>query len=105
MIILPYQNTPGGFLMLICKGNSGTWDQRQVLNHVAVNIPVCQAIANAANAGESDDQAKKSVFLNSNSDKRIVIFGQHMIPKLSLLITTMVRNVYTLTPGHGFPIL
>ncbi len=81
--ILPYQNTPGGFIDVnLYKGIQDTWDQRQVLNHVAVNIPVSQAIANAANAGESDDQAKNQYFLNPNSDKRIVIFGHTHDPKI-----------------------
>ncbi|MCE5320776.1 MAG: metallophosphoesterase [Bacteroidales bacterium] len=81
--ILPYQNTLGGFIdVKLYKGIQDTWNQRQTLNHVAVNIPVSQAIANAAKASESDDQAKNQYFLNPDSDKRIVIFGHTHEPKI-----------------------
>ena len=81
--ILPYQNTPEGFIdVKLYKGIQDTWNQRQTLNHVAVNIPVSQAIANAAKASESDEQAKNQYFLNPNSDKRIVIFGHTHEPKI-----------------------
>ena len=81
--ILPYQNTPGGFIdVKLYKGIQDTWNQRQTLNHVAVNIPVSQAIANAAKASESDNQAINQYFLNPDSDKRIVIFGHTHEPKI-----------------------
>lgn len=81
--ILPYQNTPGGLIdVILYKGIQDTWNQRQTLNHVAVNIPVSQAIANAAKSSESDEQAKNQYFLNPNSDKRIVIFGHTHDPKI-----------------------
>lgn len=74
--LLPYQTTPDGFIDVnLYKGIQETWNQRQALNHVAVNIPVDQAIANSALSSESDDQAKIQYFLNPNSNKRIVIFG------------------------------
>jgi len=74
--LLPYQTTAGGFIDVnLYKGIQDTWNQRQTLNHVAVNIPAAQAIANAAKSSESEYQAKNQYFLNPNSDKRIVIFG------------------------------
>ncbi len=74
--LLPYQTTTGGFINVnLYNGIQDTWDQRQALNHVAVNIPLSQAIANAAVASESDNQAKNQYFLNPNSNKRIVVFG------------------------------
>ena len=74
--LLPYQTTTGGFINVnLYNGIQDTWDQRQALNHVAVNIPLSQAIANAAIASESDNQAKNQYFLNPNSNKRIVVFG------------------------------
>jgi len=74
--LLPYQTTPGGFIdVKLYKGIQDTWNQRQTLNHVAVNIPTKQAIANSAIPSESDDQAKNQYFLNPNSNKRMVIFG------------------------------
>ncbi len=81
--LLPYQTTPGGFIDVnLYKGIQDTWNQRQTLNHVAVNIPTNQAIANSAKPGESDDQAKNQYFLNPNSNKRIVIFGHTHDPKI-----------------------
>lgn len=74
--LLPYQTTPGGVIdVKLYKGIQDTWDQRQKLNHVAVNIPAKQAIANSALTSESDNQAAIQYFLNPNSTKRIVIFG------------------------------
>ena len=74
--ILPYQKTSGGAIdVKLYKGIQDTWNQRQALNHVAVSIPIDQAIANSALSSETDDQAKIQYFSNPNSTKRIVIFG------------------------------
>jgi len=81
--LLPFQKIAGGVIDVgLYKGIQDSWSQRQTLNHVAVNIPVSQAIANAAKASESDDQAKNQYFLNPASDKRIVIFGHTHDPKI-----------------------
>lgn len=74
--LLPYQTTAGGPIDVnLYKGILDTWNQRQTLNHVAVSIPVNQAIANSAKTDETDNQAINQYFLNPDSDKRIVIFG------------------------------
>jgi len=74
--LIPFQATPGGFIDVnLYKGIQDSWSQRQILNHVPINIPTLQAIANSAKASESDNQAKNQYFLNPNSNKRIVIFG------------------------------
>lgn len=74
--LLPYQTTADGPIDVnLYKGIQDTWEQRQALNHVPVNIPVNQAIANSAKAYETDNQALTQYFLNPDSDKRIVIFG------------------------------
>jgi len=81
--ILPYQSIRGGHIdVKLYKGIQDTWDQRQTLNKVAVSIPVSQAIANAAKAGESDLQARNQYFLNPQSDARVVIFGHTHDPKI-----------------------
>lgn len=81
--VLPFQKTPGGYIdVKLYKGIQDTWDQRQVYNSVNVNIPVLQAIVNAASDSETDDQAKIQYFLNPNSNKRIVIFGHTHAPIL-----------------------
>lgn len=74
--LIPFQATPGGFIDVnLYKGIQDSWNQRQALNHVQVNIPTLQAIQNSAKTFETDDQAKNQYFLNPNSNKRIVIFG------------------------------
>ncbi len=81
--LLPFQATPGGVIDVnLYKGIQDTWSQRQALNHVEVNIPTAQAIANSALASESDNQAKNQYFLNPNSNKRIVIFGHTHFAKI-----------------------
>ncbi len=74
--LLPHQTIAGGDIDVnLYRGIQDTWNQRQALNHVAINIPVIQAIANSANPADSEDQAKNQYFLNPNSDKRLVVFG------------------------------
>jgi len=81
--LLPYQRTAGGKLdVKLFKGIQDTWNQRQILNRVAVNIPVAQAIAKASSAEETDNQAKAQYFMNPKSDKRIVIFGHSHAAKI-----------------------
>lgn len=74
--LIPFQLTNGGEIDVnLYKGIQDSWNQRQALNHVPVNIPTLQAIKNSASSTESDNQAKTQYFLNPNSNKRIVIFG------------------------------
>jgi len=81
--LLPYQTTEGEFIDVnLYNGIQDTWNQRQMLNHVTVNIPTDRAIANSAKASESDDQAKIQYFLNPDSKKRIVVFGHTHDPKI-----------------------
>jgi UDP-2,3-diacylglucosamine pyrophosphatase LpxH len=81
--LLPYQLTAGGQLdVTLFKGIQDTWNQRQILNKVAVNIPTAQAIAKASSAEETDNQAVAQYFMNPNSDKRIVIFGHTHVAKI-----------------------
>ncbi|MFH1089582.1 MAG: metallophosphoesterase [Candidatus Uhrbacteria bacterium] len=82
--LLPYQKIAGGKIDVnLYKGIQDTWDQRQILNHVPVNIPVVQAIAKASSAEETDNQAAVQYFLNPDSDKRIVVFGHSHVAKIS----------------------
>ncbi|GAB1419755.1 hypothetical protein MASR2M12_25200 [Bacteroidales bacterium] len=74
--LLPHQASAGSEIDVnLYRGIQDTWALRQAYNHVPVNIPAQQAIANSASTDESDNQAKIQYFLNPNSDKRIVIFG------------------------------
>jgi len=81
--ILPYQNTAGGVIdVRFFKGIQDSWGERQTRNHVAIPIPISQAIANSGKASESEFQATNQYFLNPNSNKRIVIFGHTHDPKI-----------------------
>jgi len=74
--LLPYQSSAGGFIdVKLYKWIQDSWDRRQTLNHVAVNIPVAQAMRYVAEAGETDRQASVQYFMNPSSEKRIVVFG------------------------------
>ncbi|MDY0054179.1 MAG: metallophosphoesterase, partial [Bacteroidales bacterium] len=74
--LIPFQLTNGGEIDVnLFKGIQDSWNQRQALNNVPVNIPTLQAIKNSASSTESDNQAKTQYFLNPNSNTRIVIFG------------------------------
>ncbi len=82
--LLPFQLTPGGFIDVnLYNGIQDTWDERQTLNNVAVNIPVDQAISNVFDTNHLDDQANTQYFMNPNSNKRIVIFGHTHIAKIT----------------------
>jgi len=81
--ILPYQTTAGGVIdVRFFKGIQDSWSERQTRNHVAIPIPISQAIANSGKASESEFQATNQYFLNPNSNKRIVIFGHTHAPKI-----------------------
>ena len=81
--LTPYQATSGGFIdMNLFKGLMDTWDQRQDLNHVAVHIPVLQALADILSVSGTDIQATTQYFANPASDVRIVVFGHTHDAKL-----------------------
>jgi UDP-2,3-diacylglucosamine pyrophosphatase LpxH len=81
--IIPYQATSGGFIdMNLFKGLVDTWDQRQAINHVAVPIPVQQAIADILSPAGTDVQATTQYFANPASGVRIVVFGHTHDAKL-----------------------
>jgi UDP-2,3-diacylglucosamine pyrophosphatase LpxH len=81
--LLPYQLTAGGPIdVLLYKGIQDTWTERQIHNHVAVNIPTEHAITSALAAAETDSQAQTQYFSNPNSNKRIVVFGHSHAPIL-----------------------
>lgn len=84
--LLPYQMTAGGTIDVnLYKGIQDRWIERQVYNHVSVNIPTAHAIAYVADAKETDSQSNLQYFSNQNSNKRIIIFGHTHVAKDSLL--------------------
>jgi UDP-2,3-diacylglucosamine pyrophosphatase LpxH len=81
--ILPYQETPGGFIdVTLYKGIQDTWTQRQAHNHVPIPIPAQQAISGSALASETDNQAVVQYFQNPKSNVRIVVFGHSHVPTI-----------------------
>ncbi len=81
--VMPLQAEPGGVIDVnLFKGIQDTWDQRQALNRVAVNIPVRDAIIKSASAAEMDRQAVVQYFHNPESDTRIVVFGHSHEPRM-----------------------
>jgi len=81
--LLPYQAVAGGFIDVnLYNGIQDNWIERQVRNHVGVNISAKQAITGAADAAETDNQAQIQYFSNPNSSKRIVVFGHTHIPRI-----------------------
>lgn len=82
--ILPHQSTAGGLIeMNLFHGIQDTWEERQTLNHVAVHIPVDEAIINSNSDSFTDQQAVTQYFMNPASNKRIVVFGHTHIAKIS----------------------
>ena len=74
--VFPSQNTSNGPIdAVLYKGMAETWDQRQELNLVPVNIPVNDAIKYAALSTDLDDKSETQYFKNPASNKRIVVFG------------------------------
>jgi UDP-2,3-diacylglucosamine pyrophosphatase LpxH len=82
--IVPYQLPSGIIDVNLFKGiyDTANWNQREVLNQVAVKFPVTQAMADADDNSKTDNQAKTQYFLNADSDKRIVVFGHTHEPEI-----------------------
>jgi UDP-2,3-diacylglucosamine pyrophosphatase LpxH len=83
--IVPYQSVKYGNIDVnLFKGvyDTANWNQREVLNQVAVKFPVTQAMADADDDSKTDDQAKVQYFMNPDSDKRIVVFGHTHEPEI-----------------------
>ncbi len=77
---MPYQDAPGGTInMKLFSNIQNTWEERQTANNVAVHINVVRAIDSVGSAQETDYQAKVQYFTNTNSNKRIVVFGHSHI--------------------------
>lgn len=81
--IVPYQSTAGGLIKVdLYNGIQDTWEARQTLNKVPVHINTAEAIDLVSSNTETDNQAKVQYFMNSASDKRIVVFGHTHEPKI-----------------------
>ncbi|MGV8907014.1 MAG: metallophosphoesterase [Acetobacterium sp.] len=72
--LLPHQNDDGTLSMNLYKDIQNTWDERQTMNGVQVNIPASDAVAKSADTAFIDSQAQTQIF-DTDPTKRIVIFG------------------------------
>ncbi|MBC3796049.1 metallophosphoesterase [Acetobacterium tundrae] len=72
--LLPHQNDDGTLAMNLYKDIQNTWDERQTINGVKVNIPVADAVAKSADSAFIDSQAQAQIF-DTDPTKRIVVFG------------------------------
>ncbi|WP_050740758.1 metallophosphoesterase [Acetobacterium bakii] len=72
--ILPHQNEDGTLGMNLYQDIENTWDERQTINGVKVNIPVSDAITKSADTAFIDSQAQTQIF-DTDPTKRIVVFG------------------------------
>jgi UDP-2,3-diacylglucosamine pyrophosphatase LpxH len=94
--VLPYQKSGDDIIKVnLFDGIIETWDERQNLNLVPVNIPIEDAVLRGAFASFLDDQSGIQFFDNPVSDKRIVIFGHsHEARIITSLNEKQEKNVY-----------
>ncbi|MCX6162247.1 MAG: metallophosphoesterase [Ignavibacteriae bacterium] len=82
--LIPFQSSPGGFINVnLYNGIQDNWDLRQTYNSVPIHINTGLAIDSVNSSTWTDYQATSQYFMNSNSDKRIVLFGHTHQPKIA----------------------
>jgi len=82
--LLPFQETPGGLIQVkLFNGIQDKWAERCVVNNVSVPIPASFAFKYAVSATGTDTMSVVQYFMNSNSDKKIVVFGHSHQSKIS----------------------
>jgi UDP-2,3-diacylglucosamine pyrophosphatase LpxH len=83
--LLPQQNSQTGKIdVTLYKGIQDNWVERQKIDHVAVTIPLKDAILRAADSAFTDVQAKTQYF-DRDATKKIVIFGHTHVVRNQLL--------------------
>jgi hypothetical protein len=94
--LIPYYSSNSGPLDVnLYKGIVDTWYDRQTLNNVAVPILPETAIAAGALTPIMDAQSAVQYFLNTSSNKRVVVFGHtHHADLLSSLNHRLQGSVY-----------
>jgi predicted phosphodiesterase len=68
----------------LSHGIQDNWEARQNHNHVAVHITAAEAIDSVMSDTEVDHQANVQYFMNTASDKRIVVFGHTHVPRIDV---------------------
>ncbi len=94
--ILPFQNPENNRVDLnLYKGIIEEWDERQNENLVSIKIPIEEAITKGILASHLDEQSDNQYFNNSNSNKRIVIFGHsHEARLITSFNDKQEKNIY-----------
>jgi UDP-2,3-diacylglucosamine pyrophosphatase LpxH len=83
--LVPFQLSPGGYIDVdLSHGIQDNWEARQNHNHVAVHITAAEAIDSVMSDTEVDHQANVQYFMNTASDKRIVVFGHTHVPRIDV---------------------
>jgi len=86
--LVPQQDPVTGiFSVTLYKEIMDNWVERQKINGVAVNIPLKDAVINAAASNFTDIQANTQYF-NRDASKRIVVFGHTHVTR-NLLFTNL----------------
>lgn len=81
--LMPFQLTPGGFIdCKVFKGIQDSWVERSIANGVTVTTLTGESIKYAADNKETDVQSQREYFMNSKSNKRIVVFGHTHYPEI-----------------------
>jgi len=83
--ILPHQNADGTLGMNLYQDIESTWDERQTINGVKVNIPASDAITKSADTDFIDSQAQTQIF-DTDPTKRIVVFGHTHHARITAMI-------------------
>lgn len=87
--LVPYQLTPGGFINVnLYNGIQENWDTRQTYNSVPVHINTGIAIDSVNSNTYTDYLASLQYFMNTSSNKRLVVFGHTHVPKISVYQNT-----------------
>jgi len=98
--LMPYQETPGGFIdCKVFKGIQDSWAERSTRNKVEVSTLTDESIAYAADNRETDVQAKREYFMNTKSNKRIVVFGH--THNAEIIPTVNYKNEKTIYANSG----
>jgi UDP-2,3-diacylglucosamine pyrophosphatase LpxH len=87
--LVPYQLIPGGFINVnLYNGAQDNWEQRQTQNYVPVHIDAPIAIDSVNSDTYTDYQSSMQYFMNSSSNKRLVVFGHTHVPLISVYQNT-----------------
>lgn len=81
--LIPYNSKKtGNIIFNLFPEILNTWQNRQKLNNVSINIPIEEAITHSPSSNYIDDMSKLQYFNNSKSRFKIIVFGHTHSPSL-----------------------